>query len=90
MTEQIKKRRLFSDVGHLSIQKTIEFLKRTMNHNTKKIVLCHISHSFDEYKEFEKRVRKELNFENVLALNPKYVGAVITMLKEEKEVIHFE
>ncbi len=90
VTEQIKKKRLFSDVGHLSIQKTIEFLKRTMNHNTKKIILCHISHSFDGYKDFEKRVQEELSFENVIALNPKYVGSVVTILKEVKEVMPFE
>ena len=88
--EQIKKKRLFSDVGHLSIQKTISFLKRTMNHNTKKIILCHISHSFDGYKEFEQRVKQELNFENVIALNPKYIGQVVTILKEDKEVNPFE
>lgn len=90
VTEQIKKKRLLSDIGHLSIQRTIEFLRRTMNYNTKKIILCHISHSFDEYKEFEKRVKEELNFENIIALNPKYVGQAVTTLKEEKEVMPFE
>lgn len=89
-TESIKKKRLFSEVGHLSIQKTIEFLKRTINYNTKKIVLCHISHSFDGYKEFEERVRDELNFENVVALDPKYIGSVVNVLHEEKDVILFE
>lgn len=89
-TESIKKKRLFSDVGHLSIQKTITFLKRTINHNTKKIILCHISHSFENYKEFENRVKKELNFENVIALDPRFIGEVKTILKEEKEVLPFE
>lgn len=89
-TEEIKKRRLFSNEGHLSIQKTIEFLKRTINHNTKKIILCHISHSFDNYKEFEERVKKELNFENVVALDPKYIGPVVNILNEKKDVIPFE
>ena len=89
-TESIKKKRLFSEVGHLSIQKTIEFLKRTINYNTKKIVLCHISHSFDGYKEFEERVRNDLNFINIVALNPKYIGPVENVMKEEKEVIPFE
>ncbi len=88
--EEIKKKRLFSNKGHLSIQKTIAFLKRTINYNTKKIILCHISHSFDNYKEFEERVRKELNFENVIALDPHYVGPVINELQEEKDVIPFE
>lgn len=89
-TESIKKKRLFSDVGHLSIQKTITFLKRTINHNTKKIILCHISHSFENYKEFENRVKYELNFEDVIALDPKFIGEVKTILKEEKEVLPFE
>lgn len=90
VTEQIKEKRLFSDIGHLSIQKTIQFLKRTMNHNTKKIILCHISYSFDEYKEFEKRVKEELHFENVIALNPRNIGQVQIILKEKKEVMPFE
>lgn len=89
-TEVIKKKRLFSDVGHLSVQKTVEFLKRTINHNTKKIILCHISHSFEEYKVFEYMVKEELHFENVVALNPKYIGPIINSLKEEKEVLPFE
>lgn len=89
-TEQIKKKRLLSNRGHLSIQKTIEFLKRTINHNTKKIILCHISHSFDNYKEFEERVKKELNFENVVALNPHHIGPVVNELREIKDVIPFE
>lgn len=88
--EKIKKKRLLGDKGHLSIQKTIEFLKRTINHNTKKIILCHISHGFDGYQEFEKRVQKELNFENVVALNPQFIGPVVNMLEEEKEVMPFE
>ena len=69
---------------------TIEFLKRTINHNTKKIILCHISHSFDDYISFEEAVKRELDFSNVLALNPKYIGPVIINLKEEKEVLEFE
>lgn len=89
-TEQIKSKRLMSDYGHLSIQKTINFLKRTINHNTKKIILCHISHSFDNYKEFEEQVKDELKFDNVVALNPKFIGCVETILKEEKEVPKFE
>lgn len=90
ITEQIKKKRLFGKYGHLSINQTIEFLKRTINYNTKKIVLCHISHSFDGYKEFEKRVRNELNLKNVVALDPKYIGSVVNELHEEKEVLPFE
>lgn len=88
--EQIKAKRLLSNYGHLSIQKTISFLKRTVNHNTKKIILCHISHSFDNYKEFENKVKQQLNFENVIALNPQYIGPIETVLKEEKKVIPFE
>lgn len=89
-TEAIKKKRLFSDIGHLSIQKSIEFLKRTVNHNTKKIILCHISHSFEEYKVFEYMVKSELNFGNVIALNPQHIGPVVNNLREEKEVLPFE
>lgn len=89
VTEQIKKKRLLGNYGHLSIRQTIDFLKGTINCNTKKIILCHISNSFDNYEEFEDRVRKELNFENVVALNPRYIGPVINNLKEEKEVLPF-
>lgn len=89
-TEQIKKTRLTSNNGHLSIRQTIEFLKRTINHNTKKIILCHISSSFNNYKEFEDRVKKELKFENVVALDPHHIGPVVNVLHEEKDVIPFE
>ena len=84
ITEQIKKKRLLGNKGHLSINQTIEFLKRTINCNTKKIILCHISNGFKEYVEFENKVRDELNFKDVVALNPNYIGPVINNLKEEK------
>lgn len=86
-------KRLLSKEGHLSIQKTIQFLKRTINHNTKKIILCHVSSNYDKYLNFENRVKAELQFDNVIALNPKIKmlrQAVITKLHEEKEVIPFE
>lgn len=83
-------KRLLSKEGHLSIQKTIRALEGIINHNTKKIILCHVSHNYEKYKEFESRMKAELKFENIVALNPMYIGLVINELKENKEVIPFE
>ena len=83
-------KRLLSKEGHLSIQKTIRVLKNTINHNTKKIVLCHISHNYEGYKEFESKIKAELKFESIVALNPMYIGLVINEFREKKEVIPFE
>lgn len=92
-TKKIRGQRLLSDNGHLSIQKTIQFLKRTINHNTKKIVLCHLSSSYKDYKLFEDRIKEELNFDNVIALSPfiKQSGQAIDIqLHEKKDVIPFD
>lgn len=83
-------KRLLSKEGHLSIQKTVRVLKNIINYNTKKIVLCHISHNYEGYKNFENKIREELKFESVVALNPMYIGLVINEFKEAKEVIKFE
>ena len=45
---------------------------------------------FEEYKVFEYMVKSELNFGNVIALNPQHIGPVVNNLKEEKEVLPFE
>lgn len=87
---EFKGKRLLSNNGHLSIQKTIVALKKIVNHNTKKIILCHISSSYDGYVNFQETIKKEIDFENVIALNPKFIGPVITELKEKKDVIPFE
>lgn len=91
--KRIRGKRLLSNEGHLSIQKTIQFLNRTINHNTKKIILCHISSNYSKYLTFEEHVKKSLNFNNVIALSPfiKRGGQpIITDLAEEKGVIPFE
>lgn len=89
-TEEIKSKRLLSNHGHLSIQKTIKALKKIKNHNTKKIVLCHVSHSFDGYKEFEEEVKSEIDFVDVIALDPKYIGPVEIDFSIKKDVVAFE
>ena len=81
-TEEIKKSRLMSNKGHLSIQKCVQFLRKTINHNTKKIILGHISRDNKNYLEFQETVKKECNFKNVIALNPSLIGSAITKLKD--------
>ncbi len=68
--EETKHKRTSSNYGHASIQETIRFLKKNVNHNTKNIFLVHISHSFKEYKVFERMVREELpGVENIVAIS---------------------
>lgn len=85
-----RKKRLLSSRGHLSIQKTLSFLKRNIDHNCRKIILCHISHSYKDYMNFQKVVSNELNLNNIIALDPSIIDIRINELYERKDVIKFE
>lgn len=84
--------RNYSNVGHLSLQDCIEFLKKNINVNTKFVFLMHISSSFDNYKEFEEKVRNAINNENiqVTAINPHLKEPLEIVLKEDLEGFDFE
>lgn len=89
-TEQIKSKRLLSVSGHLSIQKTIRVLNNSVNHNTKKIILCHISSGFDNYIEFQNRIQKLFPKQEVIALQQGIFLDRKTELFEKKDVSEFE
>ena len=89
-TEEIKSKRLLSMNGHLSIQKTIRVLKNSVNHNTKKIILCHISSGFKNYLEFQNRVQELFPKQKVVALEQGIFLDRTIELFEKKEVDIFE
>ena len=54
--EDYKEVRLYDT--HLSMQQTSQFLKNNANYNTKKIILCHISSSEENYLKHKEYVEK--------------------------------
>ncbi len=89
-TEEIKSKRLLSMNGHLSIQKTIRVLTNSVNHNTKKIILCHISSGFEDYLEFQNRIQELFPKQEVIALQQGiFLDRTIKLFKK-KDVMEFE
>ena len=89
-TEEIKSKRLLSMNGHLSIQKTIRVLEKSVNHNTNKIILCHISSGFEDYLEFQNRIQKLFPKQEVIALQQGiFLDRTIELFKK-KDVMEFE
>ena len=78
--------RTYSDYGHCSIEDTIIFLKENININTKNIILCHISYSCDDFREFEVKARQELGFNNIIALNPKETKIKTISLQKDCDI----
>ena len=76
--------------GHLSIQKTIRVLKNSVNHNTKKIILCHISSGFQDYLEFQNKIQELFSKQQVIALQQGIFLDRTIELFEKKEVMSFE
>jgi phosphoribosyl 1,2-cyclic phosphodiesterase len=86
---EIKKHRLMGSKGHLSIQQCIDYINQVKNHNTKKIILCHISSSFNDYKSFGYRVAEASGLE-VVALDNHIKEPIITELQDESVIPKFE
>lgn len=89
-TEEIKSKRLLSMNGHLSIQKTIRVLENSVNHNTKKIILCHISSGFKDYLEFQNKIQELFPKQEVIALEQGIFIDRTIELFEKKDVVDFE
>lgn len=87
--QEIRKRRLMGSKGHLSIQQCIAYINQVKNHNTKKVVLVHISSSYTGYKIFESRVNQETGIE-VVAINNHLKEPKITELKDNLDIPIFE
>ena len=83
--------RTYGEQGHLDIESCIEFLQENINHNTKKIILTHISKGFSEYKQFEEIVKENIKEKDieVHAINPKQKAPIEIILKEEIKGFEF-
>lgn len=79
----VKFKRTSSEVGHMSLQDTISFLKETVNINTKKVFLTHVSYECTDYTLFEKKARDALNFAEIRAINPKIIKPRVFVLHED-------
>ena len=88
--EDYKEVRLYDT--HLSMQQTSQFLKNNANYNTKKIILCHISSSEENYLKHKEYVEKELNNNDieVIALDPHMKEQVEITLKEDIKGFDFD
>lgn len=85
---EFKDYRTYGEQGHLSVEDTLEFLQYNVNHNTKKVILCHISSSANDYKEMETIIRDGLNNKNieVIAIDPNLKKPLEITLKEEIDI----
>ena len=83
----IKDKRTYGEFGHCSIEKTIEFLKENVNHNTKNIILIHIASHYKEYKKFANMVKEIFPKINVYAIDPQHIGKNEFILKEDIDII---
>ena len=74
------------------MQQTSQFLKNNANYNTKKIILCHISSSEENYLKHKEYVEKELNNNDieVIALDPHMKEQVEITLKEDIKGFDFD
>lgn len=81
--DYVKFSRTSGELGHLSLQDTISFLKKNINVNTKKVFLTHISYESTNYMSFQEKARKELNFDEIYAINPKEIKSREFILHED-------
>lgn len=88
--EDYKEIRLYDT--HLSMQQTANFLKENINHNTEKILLCHISRDEQDYKKHEKYVKENMNNKNIeiIAINPSLNESLEIILKEDLKQFNFD
>lgn len=88
--EDYKETRLYDT--HLSMQQTASFLENNINHNTEKIILCHISRDEENYKKHEEYIKNKINNNNieVIAINPHLDNSLEIILKEDLSQFNFE
>lgn len=84
----VKERRLFET--HMAIEDTNEFLQNNTNHNTKKVILCHIARDCEDYLAMKDLI--ELNNKNIdiIPLNPNSKKMVEIVLKKDLEGFDFD
>lgn len=88
--DDYKQNRLYDT--HLSVQQTSNFLNKNVNHNTKKIMLCHISRNENDYKRHENIVLDSLKNKDVevIAINPCLNKSLEIVLKQDIEGFEFD
>lgn len=88
--EDYKEVRLYET--HLSMQQTANFLNKNINHNTKKILLGHISRSETDYKKHERYILGVIDNKNteVIAINPNLNETLEIVLKKDVEGFDFD
>lgn len=88
--EDYKQVRLYDT--HLSMQQTAEFLKNNVNHNTKRVILGHISSSEENYKKHEEYVKSIVSYTKlkVDALDPHMKEPIEIVLKEDIQGFDFD
>lgn len=87
--EDYKEVRLYDT--HLSMQQVGKFLKENTNHNTKKVILCHISTSEQDYLKHERYIKDVISNENieVKAIDPHMKEPLEIVLKEDLQGFDF-
>ena len=88
--DRFKVQRLMSNEGHLSVQQASEFINKVKNHNTKKVILCHLSSNLKSGLTIERKVKELTGFDNITALNPKMKKPKEIELKDKLEIPKFE
>lgn len=86
---EVKDIRNLRGIGHLSVQKAIQFLKDNVNYNTKFIFLGHITPNINDYCEMEYLVENEIVRDNpcmIRALDPNMEEPIEFVLKEDVEL----
>lgn len=83
----VKEIRNIQGKGHLSVQKTTEFLLDNVNYNTKLIILGHISSNYKEYYKMRDYVDEYILQKNngiiTIPLDPENKGVNHIILKED-------
>lgn len=88
--EDYKEIRLYDT--HLSCEQCSNFLKENTNHNTKKVILCHISTSEQDYLKHERYIKDVISNENieVKAIDPHMQEPLEIVLKEDLNQFNFD
>lgn len=88
--EDYKEVRLYDT--HMSMQQTAEFLRNNVNHNTKKIILGHISSSEEDYLKHKTYIDGVINNPNIeiIALDPHMKEPITIILKDDIQGFDFD
>lgn len=88
--EDYKEIRLYNT--HLSKQQTLNFLQQNVNHNAKKIILCHIARDEEDYNSHKIFIKDNLeDFKgDIIAIDPHMKESLKIVLKEDLKGFDFD